>query len=188
MRGRVIFKFFKPVINLLVFVLKKAPFSVRVFFYNAGIGLGGKIGIGYRYVFLKSLIKKCGDNVSIHKNVYLLGFSNITIGSNVSIHPMCYIEGEGGLDIGSDVSIAHAVTIMSTSHTYEEISIPFKDQGIVYKKVSIGNNVWIGCKATILYGVDIKERVIVGAASLVNRNIPTGVIAAGSPAKIVKYL
>ena len=55
------------------------------------------------------------------------------------------------------------------------------------KKISIGNDVWIGCNSVILRGVNIADGVVVGANTLVNRDVPPYAIVVGNPAKIVKY-
>lgn len=148
--------------------------------------LSGKIGLGLRYCFAKRLFKAVGRNVSIHRDVYIFRPDKLEIGDNVSIHPMSYIDANGGINIGNDVSIAHAVTIMSTTHNYADDKIPIKDQGITPGKVIISNNVWIGAKAVILKGVKIGSGSIIGASAVVNKDIDSNSIAVDIPAKIVK--
>ena len=52
-------------------------------------------------------------------------------------------------------------------------------------KITVGNNVFIGAKSTVLYDVEIGNNVIIGAGSLVNKNIPDGVVAAGVPCRVI---
>lgn len=139
-----------------------------------------------RYALLKSIARKCGDNVSIHPDCYIFHLENIAFGNNVSIHPMCYIDGIGGITIGNDVSIAHGATILSSSHQYGDIHIPIKDQGMFYKETIIENNVWIGAKCSILYGTTVAEGSIVAANSLVNKSYQPFSIIGGVPAKTIK--
>lgn len=146
----------------------------------------GLYGIGIRYVLLKSIARQVGDNVSIHEGCYILNPENLEIGNNVSIHPMCYIDATGGIEIGNDVSIAHGVTIMSTSHQYEDLSIPIKDQEILFSKTKIGNDVWIGAKSLILYGKTIGSGSIVGGGTIVTDDIDHYTISVGNPGKILK--
>ncbi|ULC58278.1 acyltransferase [Flaviramulus sp. BrNp1-15] len=148
----------------------------------------GNIGLLIRYVIFKNLSKSCGDNVSIHPGVFLKGLSRISIGNNVSIHSMCYIDGTGGLKIGNDVSIAHASTIMTTSHTYQDISIPIKYNKATQAPVTIENDVWIGCGCRILSGVIINSRSIIAAGAVVNKNVEPNTISGGVPAKILKSI
>lgn len=182
------FKKYERLLKVSAKILGVFPVSFRKILWRFLANTPGIIGIGGRFIVLKSLALECGSNVAIHRGSYILNIDNIKIGSNVSIHPMCYIDAAGGICIGNDVSIAHAVTIMSSSHYYKNSSLPIKDQGVEYKSVMISDNVWIGAKATILGGVIIKNRTIVAAAALVNRSFSAGVIVAGIPAKTVRSI
>ena len=186
MRGRDKFTRSKPIINLILVLLKLFPTSLRCWYMRHCRMVQGYKGLIIRFVLLKSLAKSCGDNVSVQSGVYLFNIQNLTVGDNVSIHPMCYIEAAGEINIGNDVSIAHGCTIMSTTHTFDKDNLPIKDQLIKYKKVQIQDNVWIGAKATILAGVIIESGTIIAANSVVNKNISSDVIAGGVPAKIIK--
>ena len=146
----------------------------------------GYKGLVIRYALLKSLAKSCGDNVSIHPDVYLFSVSNLNLGDNVSIHPMCYIDASGEIDIGSDVSIAHAVTILSTSHTFAEHDVPIKDQTVEMKKTVIDNNVWIGAKATVLCGNMVSSGSVIAAGAVVTHDVPANTVVAGVPARVIK--
>lgn len=92
MRGREKFKKHKKKINVIIKIVKIFPKNIRLkMFYHFRKTQGNK-GILIRYVLLKTLAKQCGDNVSIHPDVYIFHPENLFIGNNVSIHPMCYIE------------------------------------------------------------------------------------------------
>lgn len=185
-RGRDKFAKFKPLINVLIkfFNLFPKSFLRKVFLLFRGTK--GIKGITIRYILLKCLAKSCGDNVSIHPNVYLFSIDKLSIGNNVSIHPMCYIDASGEIEIGDDVSIAHLSTIMSTNHNYKDLSIPIKDQGVTAKKVTIGSNIWIAAKATILSGVTIESGSVVAAGAVVCKNIDKNSVVGGIPAKLIK--
>lgn len=185
-RGREQFKKYKFLINILVKIITVFPKCMRVKMFEIFRMTKGKKGIVIRYIFLKSLAKKCGDNVSIHPNVYIFSAEKLILGDNISIHPMCYIDGSGGMQIESNVSIAHGVSILSSSHNYQNIDVPIKDQGIVLKPTIIKENVWIGAKATILFGVVINTGCIVGANSVVTKDLKENTISGGIPAKLLK--
>lgn len=90
------------------------------------------------------------------------------------------------IEIGNNVTITSGVTILT--HGYDWSVIMNKYDGQMYAssgKVKIGNNVFIGTKATILKGVEVGDNVIIGANSLVNKNIPSNVVVAGNPAKVI---
>lgn len=181
-RGRDKFNKFKSVFKMLVLVLSYLPFRLRVKLFNFFRFTQGTKGLVIRYVFLRTIAKKCGDNVSIHPNVYLFELQNLSVGDNVSIHPMCYLDATGDISIGSDVSIAHGATIMSTTHLYEDEFIPIKDQQIASYFTKIEDNVWIGSKATVLAGVNISSGSVIAANAVVTKNVTRDTIVGGVPA------
>lgn len=185
-RGRDTFQKFKPFILSLAMVFKMFPQSVRAKMLVRFRKTTGNKGLVIRYALLKTLAKSCGDNVSIHPDVYLFSVSQLSLGDNISIHPMCYIDASGEIDIGSDVSIAHGTTVLSTSHTFETMNVPIKDQPVEKKKTVIENNVWIGAKATVLCGNRIHSGSIVAAGAVVTHNVPANAIVAGVPARKIK--
>lgn len=185
-RGRDKFAKFKLLINVLVKFFHLFPRSFLeklLLFFRETKGIKG---ITIRYILLKCLARNCGDNVSIHPNVYLFSVDKLSIGKNVSIHPMCYIDASGEIEIGDNVSIAHSSTIMSTDHNYEDLEIPIKDQGVTAKKVTIGSNIWIAAKATILSGITIESGSIIAAGAVVCKNIDKNSVVGGVPAKLIK--
>lgn len=184
-RGREKFAKYKNVFNILTRIISVLPFSMRKYLFTMIRGFKGTIGLVIRYILIKTLAKKCGDNVSIHPGVIILSPEKLTIGDNVSIHPWCYIDAVGEIEIGNDVSIAHGTTILSSTHNYQD-DINIKDQGLSYKKTVINNNVWIGAKVTVIYGIIVKSGVVIGANSLVNKDIKENLIVGGVPAKIIK--
>ncbi|MBQ8043147.1 MAG: acyltransferase [Clostridia bacterium] len=187
MRGREKFNRYKNILNIATKVIALLPKKIRLkLFYHFRKTQGNK-GLALRYILLKSLCRKCGDNVSIQPDVYIFHPENLTIGDNVSIHPMCYIEcGEGEIIIGNDVSIAHAVTILAFNHRYSDMSINIKDQGIDVGKTIVNNNVWIGAKSTVLMGRVIGTGAIIAANTVVSRDVEQNTIVGGIPNRVIK--
>jgi len=147
-----------------------------------------RIGIAIRYVLICRLARSCGDNVAIFEGVHLFGIKNIDFGNNISIHEMCYVDGAGGLRIGSDVSIAHGSTIMTTDHDYSDPRVKIREAKALSGAVTIGCDVWIGAGVRILAGQTIGSRVVIGAGAVVTRDVPSGSLAVGVPAKCIKTL
>lgn len=185
-RGRDTFSRYKKYILFAVKIVNMFSLKKRKNWLLKRRETKGKKGLLIRYILIKSLAKSCGDNVSISEDVYLFSPENIEFGDNVSIHPMCYIEGQGGITIGNDVSIAHATSILSTTHNMDDLDIPIKDQGVTEKPVIIHDNVWIGCKTTILCGIEVSSGSVIGANSVVTKNIKPFTVCAGVPAKEIR--
>ena len=166
-------KIYKKIIIIILLFIKFSPFLFLI-----------KIR-GYLYT---KLFLNFGSTPNICDNVTITSPENIEIGSKLSIHENSTIAARGGISIGSDVSIGSNCIISSSNHNFKSPSIPIKNQGISLQKVSIGNNVWIGARVTILAGVKIGDNCIIGAGSVVTRNINNNSIAVGSPAKKIKSL
>ncbi|MES2427319.1 MAG: DapH/DapD/GlmU-related protein [Bacteroidota bacterium] len=119
--------------------------------------------------------------------------TTITIGNNVQINDYVHITGIKSVIIGNNVLIASKVYISDSSHgSYSGDendsnpgSIP-KDRPLFSKNVKIEDNVWLGEMVSVLAGVTIGKGTIVGANSVVTKNLPANVIAVGSPAKPIK--
>lgn len=186
MSGRDKFQRHKGIMNVFIYLMALLPLKIRKYLMSSTRKIKNIKGIGIRYAVFKSISAGCGENVAIFEDVILNTCENISVGSNVSIHPMTYLEGRGGLDIGNDVSIAHGVTIMSTNHGYQRTDLPIKYQDSIFKKVTIGNDVWIGARAVILAGVTIGDGSIVAAGAVVTKDVSSRTVVAGVPAKIIK--
>lgn len=98
-----------------------------------------------------------------------------------------YIEAEGGVEIGRYFHTGRGLTIFSSNHIYDNAGyLPYgfeRDK----RKVTIEDFVWCGANVTILPGVTIGEGAIIGAGSVVVRDIPPFAIAVGNPAIVVKF-
>ena len=185
-RGREKFQKFQGIISLVVKWYQLFPKKSRYRKLEKNRYTRGYIGQVKRYALVKSIAKAVGDNVSIKEGVFLYNIDNLILGSNVSIWPLVYIDAYGGLNIGSDVSIAHGVSILTFEHQYENHEIPIKDQEVKALPVSIGNNVWIGAKATILGGNSIDSGSVIGAGSVITKNVQCDSIVVGVPGRKVK--
>lgn len=185
-RGRDLFHKFKLIIIGLAQIFGLFPVSFRIKLLICFRSMKGYKGLAVRYALIKTLAKVCGDNVSIHPDVYLFFVDQLSLGDNISIHPMCYIDACGGIDIGDDVSVAHATTILSTTHTCDAHDLPLKDQPVITQKTVIEDNVWIGAKATILCGNIVHSGSVIAAGAVVTHDVPANTVVAGVPARVIK--
>ncbi len=146
------------------------------------------IGLGIRRVrrlLVGRIFKHSGQNVNINKNVYFGTGADISIGNNSSIEPDCQIAND--TIIGDDVMIAPEVIIFSKGHNTKQTDIAMRLQGdTAQRPVTIGNDVWIGQRSIILPGVFIADGAIVGAGSVVTKNVAEKTVVAGNPAKFIK--
>ena len=186
--GRQNFNKFKFVIVFLVKLNSILPSSFNRMFLRFFRNTNGKLGLLIRYVLIRNLAKACGDNVSIHPNVYLFNVEHISFGDNVSVHPLCYLEGVGELSIGDNVSIAHNSSIMTTNHGWSDTSKPIKYNEQTNSKVIINSDVWVGCGCRILSGVEVGARSIIAAGAVVVKNVEPNSIVGGIPAKVIKKI
>lgn len=109
---------------------------------------------------------------------------NITVGKDVFINSCCCFQDQGGIKIGDGALIGHNVVLATLNHGF----IPEERKNTIPKPIVIGKNVWIGSNSTVLGGVTIGDNAIIGAGSLVNKDVPQNIIAAGVPAKIIKSI
>jgi len=117
--------------------------------------------------------------------VYISDATKIFIGKNVRINDNVFIQSAV---IGNNVMIAPNTAILSSTHSYERLDIPMVEQEDIFGMPAvIKDDVWIGRNVVIKPGVVIGQGAIVGACSLVTKNVPDFAIVGGVPAKIIKY-
>lgn len=111
---------------------------------------------------------------------------NLRIGNNTMIGFNFTALCSSNLIIGNDVLIASNVFISTENHGFDSIELKYLRQKLVTKDVVIEDNVWIGENVSILSGVKIGKWSIVGANSVVTKDVPEYTIVCGNPAKIIK--
>ncbi len=126
-----------------------------------------------------------GDRVLLHKNCKLSawgtdGKATIKIGSRTYIGDRTEIHAGACVTIGDECDISWDCTIMDRD--YHKLNSDKE----VFAPVTIGNHVWIGCKATILKGVTIGDGAVVAAGSVVTRDVPPRALVAGNPARVIR--
>ncbi len=142
------------------------------------------------------------EDLKISSNVYFSAYCFVTvvnrdksnpisklyIGENTSFGEFCDIRAAGGIiSIGKDCLIAQNVRLIVANHVIEKnILIRENKWDETKNSIVIGNDVWIGCNAVILPGVKIGDGAVIGAGSIVTRNVLANTIVGGNPAKFLK--
>lgn len=137
-----------------------------------------------RELFSKLTGKPVDNSFGLFPPFYTDCGKNITVGKNVFINACCKFQDQAGITIGDGTFIGHNVTIVTINHSFN----PENRAAMFPKPVKIGKNVWIGSDCTILPGVTIEDGAVIGASSVVTKNIPTNSVAVGNPARVIKYI
>lgn len=134
----------------------------------------------------QKLLDASGVNINVEKGTDFGSGRGIKIGNNSGLGIDCVVRGP--LEIGDDVMMGRWVNIITNSHDTSRTDIPMNKQGFKAKrKVVIKSDVWIGNRVIILPGVTIGHGAIIGAGTVVTKDVPDFAIVGGVPAKVIKY-
>jgi acetyltransferase-like isoleucine patch superfamily enzyme len=135
-----------------------------------------------RQVFFSSVLARCSSTVVIEFGT-LFSQCGAHLDDRVYIGPRCHL---GLVHIGAYTMLGPGVQIPSGAHTHGHTSVdaPIQSQGLSRQLVHIGDGCWIGANAVIM--ADVGAHTIIGAGAVVTRPIPSNVVAAGSPARVIK--
>ena len=109
---------------------------------------------------------------------------NIHLGKGVFINAGCKFQDQGGICIGDGALIGHNTVLATLNHGL----LPEERHDLIPKSIHIGKNVWIGSNSTVLAGVTIGDNAVIGAGSVVTKDIPENMIAVGSPARVIRSI
>lgn len=112
-------------------------------------------------------------------DIILFPNSRLTLGDNSFINSDCKVRCHANISIGNNCSISHDFTIMDSD-------VHYLDGDNHTAPVTIGDNVWIGTRVTVLSGVHIGDNAVIAAGALVNNDVPSGCLVGGIPARIIK--
>lgn len=145
----------------------------------------------FQYIIIRDQFHSIGNDVNINFPIDAT-FKSISIGNHVSVGKNAILWAlHSHIVISDKVVVGPNLTIIAGDHNFktigkyiidEESKLPENDQDVF-----IGTDVWIGCNVTVLKGVKIGRGAVIAACSLVNKDIPPYAIAAGNPAKVIKY-
>lgn len=133
---------------------------------------------------LRSSFKSCGDRLGVQFPVTIVQPEEISLGDDVRLAAYVHIWGGGGVSIGDRVLVGALTSITSLTHDYDQH--PMFDT-LVCKPVVIEDDVWMGSNCVVMPGVRIGCGAVIGAGSVVTRDIAPWGIAFGVPASVKKY-
>ncbi|CAL65229.1 sugar O-acetyltransferase [Christiangramia forsetii] len=135
---------------------------------------------------LKKLLGSTKENFYIEPPFHCDYGYNITLGKNFYSNYNCTILDCAEVKIGDNVMLAPNVSLFTAGHP---IDAEKRNQGLEYAiPITIGNNVWIGGNTVINPGVNIGDNTVVGSGSVITKDIPANVIAAGNPCKVIREI
>lgn len=133
---------------------------------------------------LKKMLGQVSENICIMPPIYFDYGKNTYIGKNFYANFDCIFLDVNKITIGDNVLLGPRVCLFTATHPLNKEE---RRKGLEYgKSITIGNDVWIGGNTVINPGVTIGDNVVIGSGSVVTKDIPSGVIAAGNPCKIIR--
>ena len=161
---------FRPLVNLVLSVRYRcAIHPLARIDRNVSFGRGAIVG--------RSVLDTMG------------GSGRIRIGSNSIVYEGCEIFAQvaSTVTIGSRVLFTRRASIVTGSHVFKDPSVPIMDQGIEVGDVTVEDDCWIGYDALLVKGVTVGTGSVVGAKSVVTRDVQPHSVVAGNPARLIRY-
>lgn len=148
--------------------------------------------IPYRTRLIKKMFPNGADGAFFEPNIRIEYGFNVKFGKNFYMNFDCQLLDVAPIEIGDNVMFGPRVTVATPMHPFvsEERAISTYSDGVhdweYARPVKIGDNVWVASSATICGGVTIGSDTVIAAGSVVTRDIPSGVLAAGVPCKVIR--
>ena len=141
---------------------------------------------GKRLELLKGLLGKCGDGVFIEDGVHMSYGCHLYLEGAFYANFNLSVVDDGDIYIGDKTMIGPNVTLCTTGHPADP---EYREMAAHYSlPIHIGRNVWIGSNVVVLPGVTIGDNAVVGAGSVVTRDIPANSFAAGNPCRVIRAI
>ncbi len=140
-----------------------------------------------RQEMMKDMFGAIGENCYIEPPIFAnFGCKHVFFGDNVYVNFNATLVDDANIYIGNDVMIAPNVTIATGTHPVDP---ELRREALQYNlEVHVGNNVWIGANTVILPGVSVGDNTVIGAGSVVTKDVPANVVAFGNPCKVQREI
>ncbi len=144
------------------------------------LGVVANFAIPFRRIIANKLFEKCGKNFIAEEHVRFNYGQNTEVGDDVFFNRGVYLDSKGGIKIGNYVCLTEGVQIFTHVHSEDTHTIRH------YNGVRICDFAKIMVNAVLLPGVTIGEEAVVAGCSVVTKDVPAGMMVAGSPARVVR--
>ncbi len=135
---------------------------------------------------IRRLFARTGKMFTIEPPFYCDYGYNIEIGENFFANMDCVVLDGAKVTFGDNVFIAPHCGFYTAGHP---LDVEQRNKGLEYAyPISVGNNVWIGAHVCVLPGVTIGDNTVIGAGSVVTKDVPSGVLAAGNPCRVIREI
>lgn len=139
-----------------------------------------------REKIMRRLLGRTGGRFLIEQPFYCDYGCNIEIGDNFYANVNCVILDEAKVTFGDNVFVAPDCGFYTAGHPFD---VEQRNSGLEYARpIVVGSNVWIGARVCVLPGVTIGDNSVIGAGSVVTKDIPSGVLAVGNPCRVIRKL
>lgn len=156
-------------------------------FPKARFGARCDIRRGFHLVLSSAARLVIGAQCILDRDMTIECQGHLSIGERTIFGHHCTLGVVDTLTIGRDCLIAELVSIRDHDHRIDgPLHTPVREMGAVSAPVTIGSNVWLGGKVTVLKGVTIGDNAVIGANAVVTRDIPANAVAVGVPARVVR--
>ena len=138
----------------------------------------------FRGFCARLMLTRCGRDVNVERGAVFS--TRVTLGDHSGIGINAQLRGP--VAIGDDVMMGRDVLILTRNHRHDRTDIPMRLQGFEEERpVTIGNDVWICDRVTILPGVRVGDGSILAAGTVVTRDVPPYAVVGGVPARVIRY-
>lgn len=161
------------------------PRLFRILWWSAAFA-PVSIGSPLRRGILRSFGAAVGSGTLIGSGVRVAGPRGLAIGSRVTISRGALADARGGLVIEDGALVGFESILLSWTHRFDDPTTAILEQGFEGGPTRVGRSCWLGARSILLPGVTVGEEAIVGAASVVTRDVGRSVIVAGNPARPIR--
>jgi acetyltransferase-like isoleucine patch superfamily enzyme len=144
--------------------------------------------IPVRRILARKVFEHLGEDVTIHHNVLFNRGGNISVGDGALLNRDVMLDDRAEITIGPYVMVAAGVTIETHTHPFDDFSRPIATSGRAALPVSIDENTVLGYNTVVMAGVRIGRRCVVGANSVVTKDVADYHVVGGVPAKTIREL